>query len=196
MAIDNSAVYFPRTALPEGVTPGAIRIVVDMPDDKVTQLRRDLSDIPGTFVLETRLLSDLFNRILDTFTMLPILLSLVALFTGGIVVANAIALSTMERRREIAIMKAVGLQRRRVLGMLLMENSIMGLLAGLIGVGVSVLILLLLLIAVFERELGTDIPIVTAFTLMMACVGISLVAALLSVWGASSEKPLKVLRYE
>lgn len=196
LAIDNSAVYFPRTALPEGVSPGGIRIVVDMPDDKVTQLRRDLSDIPGTFVLETRLLSDLFNRILDTFTMLPILLSLVALFTGGIVVANAIALSTMERRREIAIMKAVGLQRRRVLGMLLMENSIMGLLAGLIGVGVSVLILLLLLIVVFQRELGTGIPIVTAFTLMMACVGISLVAALLSVWGASSEKPLKVLRYE
>jgi ABC-type antimicrobial peptide transport system permease subunit len=70
------------------------------------------------------------------------------------------------------------------------------LLAGLIGVGVSVLILLLLLIAVFERELGTGIPLLTAFTLMMACVAISLIAALLSVFNASSEKPLKVLRYE
>lgn len=195
-AIDSSQIYVPRASLPETITPASIRIVVDMPDDKVNQLRRDLSDIPGAFVLETRLLSDLLNRILDTFTALPTILAGVALFTGGIVVANAIALSTMERRREIAIMKAVGLQRRRVLGMLLMENSIMGLLAGLIGVGVSVLILLLLLIAVFERELGTSIPIVTALTLMLACVAISLVAALLSVWGASSEKPLKVLRYE
>lgn len=196
ISINSSSIYVPRLSVPEGATPSGISIVIDMPDDKVNQLRRDLSDIPGAFVLETRLLSDLINRILDTFTFLPTILAGVALFTGGIVVANAIALSTMERRREIAIMKAVGLQRRRVLGMLLMENGIMGLLAGLIGVGISVVILLLLLISVFERELGTGIPIVNAFVLMMMCVGISLLAAILSVWGASSEEPLKVLRYE
>ncbi|MBZ0315972.1 MAG: ABC transporter permease [Anaerolineae bacterium] len=195
-AIDSSQIYVPRASLPETLTPSAVRIVVDMPDDKVTQLRRDLSDIPGAFVLETRLLSDLLNRVLDTFTALPTLLVGVSLFTGGIVVANSVALSTMERRREIAIMKAVGLQRRRVLGMLLMENSIMGLLAGLIGVGISVVLLLLLLIVVFERELGTSIPVFTAFGLMMSCVVISLIASILSVWWASSEKPLKVLRYE
>lgn len=193
---DGARLYVPRPSLPEGIQASGVSIVIDMPEDKVNQLRRDLSDIPGAFVLETRLLNELLNTILDTFTALPIILAGVALFTGGIVVANAIALSTMERRREIAIMKAVGLQRRRVLGMLLMENTIMGLLAGLIGVGVSVLILLLLLIVVFQEELGTGIPIVTALLLMSACVAISLIAALLSVFNASSEKPLKVLRYE
>ena len=37
---------------------------------------------------------------------------------------------------------------------------------------------------------------VGAFLLMAACIGISLVASLVSVWGASGEKPLNVLRYE
>jgi putative ABC transport system permease protein len=134
--------------------------------------------------------------LLDQLSSFPILVAGLALFTSGIVIANSVALSTLERRREIAIVKAVGLQRKRVLGMLLMENGLMGLISGLIGVGISFVILLIILATLFEGELGNAIPYATAFGLMMLCLVISLVASLLSVWGASGEKPLNVLRYE
>ena len=61
------------------------------------------------------------------------------------------ALSTLERRREIGIMKAVGLQRERVLGMLLIENGLMGIVGGLIGVGISFVAIVLML-----REMMDD----------------------------------------
>jgi ABC-type lipoprotein release transport system permease subunit len=196
LSLDEPAAYAPLSVIPAGFEPSQVRLIVDMPEDKVNQLRRDLLDVPGAFVLETRLLNDLINRVLDTFTTLPILVAGLSLVTGGIVIANSVALSTMERRREIAIMKAVGLQRKRVLGMLLMENGLMGLIGGLIGVGIGVVILLLMLSSIFEGELGESAPYGTALLLMLVCVLISMGAALLSVWGASGEKPLKVLRYE
>ncbi|MBI5959103.1 MAG: ABC transporter permease, partial [Chloroflexi bacterium] len=107
-----------------------------------------------------------------------------------------VALSTLERRREIAIMKAVGLQRERVLGMLLLEYGLMGLIGGLIGVGLGGLGLLYMLVQAFEGDLGRSIPYWTALQLMGLCVGIALIAAIVTAWGASGEKPLNVLRYE
>ena len=99
-------------------------------------------------------------------------------------------------RRAIGIMKAVGLQRERVLGMLLIENGLMGIVGGLIGVGISFIAIVLMLRQMMGDQFGSAIPYMTAFTLMALCILISLGAALLSVWGASGEKPLNVLRYE
>jgi putative ABC transport system permease protein len=147
-------------------------------------------------VLETKVLNDLIQQIIKQFTSFPILVAGLSLVVGGIVIANSVALSTLERRREIAIMKAVGLQRERVLGMLLLEYGLMGLIGGLIGVGLGGGILLLMLVQAFGGELGRSIPYLTALQLMGLCVLIALVAAIITAWHASGEKPLNVLRYE
>ncbi len=134
-------------------------------------MRPRLSKSPARSLRDTRFLNDLINRIIDQFTSFPILVAALALFTGGVVIANSVALSTLERRREIGIMKAVGLQRERVLGMLLLENGLMGLVGGLIGVGISFIALVLMLAQMFAGELGDAIPYSTAFTLMGLCIG-------------------------
>ncbi len=179
-----------------GVDPQTVAAVVNANEDDVEQVARELRQIDNVLVIETRLINDIVNRLLDTFTSLPIVVSIVVLVTGGVVIANSVALAMLERRREIAIMKSVGLQRRRVLSMLLLENGIMGLIGGLIGVGISSAVLLAALIFLFQRELGEAVPLREAFIMMAVCIGITLFAAVLSVWGASSEKPLNVLRYE
>jgi putative ABC transport system permease protein len=125
---------------------------------------------------------------------MPILVTALSLIVGGVVIANSVALATIERRKEIAIMKTVGVQRGRVLGMLLLENAIMGFIGGLLGVGLG-----LIGLAISLSQLpgaSSIIPYGTAFLLMMLCVGIALVAAITTAWGASGEKPLNVLRYE
>jgi putative ABC transport system permease protein len=116
------------------------------------------------------------------------------LIVGGVVIANSVALTTMERRREIAVMKSVGLQRERVLFMILLENGILGLIGGLIGVGIG-LVALVVLIGTTGAP-GSAIPVGTALLLMLLCVIVALIAALSTAWGASGEKPLNVLRYE
>jgi ABC-type antimicrobial peptide transport system permease subunit len=80
--------------------------------------------------------------------------------------------------------------------MLLLENGLMGFLGGIIGVGASLLLLIFLWSLLFEGDLKGTLPVGTALMLMIVCVGISLVAAILTAWGASGEKPLTVLRNE
>jgi ABC-type antimicrobial peptide transport system permease subunit len=171
-------------------------VVADVDEESIRDVRRALNEIPGVFVLETRLINELINSLVRQFTSFPILVAALSLVVGGIVIANSVALSTMERRREIGIMKAIGLQRERVLGMLLLENGLMGFVGGLIGVGLGVLALIAMFAVLFQGELGDSIPIVSALLLMGLCILIALVAAVLSVWGASGEKPMNVLRYE
>ncbi|HML23964.1 MAG TPA: ABC transporter permease [Aggregatilinea sp.] len=178
------------------MAPSAVFSIVDVDDAQIGALRRSLTEVPGVFVLETSLINDLINSLIDQFTALPILVAALALFTGGVVIANSVALTTLERRREIGIMKAVGLQRERVLGMLLMEYGLMGLIGGLIGILIGGVSLLYLLVRTFGGQLGEVIPYGTAFALMGLCVAIALVAAIVTAWGASGEKPLNVLRYE
>jgi ABC-type antimicrobial peptide transport system permease subunit len=188
-------VYVPLAAFGDQ-KPESVFGIADVKEGKIRDVRRKLAQVPGTFVLETRFINDLLNRIVDQFTSFPILVAALALVTGGIVIANSVALSTLERRREIGIMKAVGLQRERVLGILLLENGLMGIVGGLIGVGISFVALVIMLAQLFQNNLGSVIPYATAFMLMGLCILISLLAALLSVWGASGEKPLNILRYE
>ncbi|MBI5961643.1 MAG: ABC transporter permease, partial [Chloroflexi bacterium] len=126
-----SSNYAPEEAFKaQGLAPSSVAAVVDIDEKQIRTLRREMEDLPLAFVMETRLLNDLLNRFIDQFTSFPILVAGLSLIVGGIVIANSVALSTLERRREIAIMKAVGLQRERVLGMLLLEYGLMGLIGG------------------------------------------------------------------
>jgi ABC-type antimicrobial peptide transport system permease subunit len=191
----NASVYAPLEAFPAGVSPATVQVIVDIDDEQIPALRRQLADeARGAFVLETAVFTELITALLGTFTAFPTMVAVLGLIVGGVVIANSVALTTMERRREIAIMKSVGLQRERVLFMILLENGILGLIGGLIGVGIG---LVGLIISVSVSGIPTTtLPYGTALILMLICVAVALAAALTTAWGASGEKPLNVLRYE
>lgn len=191
-----SFIYAPIDSF-EGIRPEAIWSVANVEEDQLSEFRGNVrQNVATAVVLETRFLNQIVNRLIDQFTALPFVVAVLNLVTGGAVIANSVALSTLERRREIGVMKSLGVQRERVLGMLLLENSLMGLLAGIIGVGFSLLLLIQLWAFLFNGDLRGSIPVDTALILMALCVAISLLAAVLTAWGASGEKPLNVLRNE
>ena len=184
----------PLDALPDSIQPSSVQVLANVDEQHIPDVRRQLSRVPGTFVVETSVFAKLLTGLLGAFTAFPTMVALLGLIVGGVVIANSVALTTMERRREIAVMKAVGLQRERVLGMLLLENGLMGLIGGLIGVGLGVLMLVILLS--FSGGMANVIPYGTALLLMLLCILVALIAAATTAWGASGEKPLNVLRYE
>ena len=167
---------------------------VDVEEEHVGALRAEVSAIPGAFALDSAIFGRLLDALLNTFVAFPQLVAVLGLVVGGVVIANSVALATMERRREIAVMKSVGLQRERVLFMLLLENGLLGLLGGLVGVGIGLVALIALVNLVGIPS--SAVPYLTAFGLMALCVLVSLVAAFVTAWGASGERPLHVLRYE
>lgn len=190
----DSSAYALRSAFPPNRNPTNVTVIVDVPQAFVPELRRQMTNVPGAFVLDTAVITKLINSLLSTFTAFPSMVAVLGLIVGGVVIANSVALTTMERRREIAVMKAVGLQRERVLGMILLENSVLGMIGGLIGVGIGLVGLVVMMASLSAP--GSTIPWGTALLLMLLCVVVALIAAITSAWGASGEKPLNVLRYE
>ncbi len=68
-------------------------------------------------------------------------LGLIVVISIGLVAANTAAMSIRERRGEIAVMRSIGFSTRLILGMLLGESVIIGLVGGLLGCGSAYLLL-------------------------------------------------------
>jgi len=150
-----------------------------------------VSTLPGIFAFPTVDLLAYTKLFADQFVPLPLIVSALALFASSVIIANTVSLSTLERRRQIGIMKALDLQAESVLGLLLLENGLVGLAGGLLGVGLSALII------VPSGSLGQgEIPVGVLVLLILLAVGLTLGATLLTALGAAREKPLNVLRYE
>ena len=94
-------------------------------------------------------------------------------------------------------MKAVGLKGGRVLGMLMVENGLVGLIAGLIGVTVGFLATVVIVLSTENPEqLKETIAFSTMGWLILMSIGVAIGAATLSAWRAAAEEPMNVLRYE
>jgi predicted lysophospholipase L1 biosynthesis ABC-type transport system permease subunit len=160
-------------------------------DQAVRFLNRNL---PGVALLNINDLFALLDNLFGRMTLLPKVLALLALFAVIVIIANSVALSLLERRRELGILKALGASDRRVLMLLLLENGILGILGGTLGVGVAYLFVLGasgLVLRSFPRfDLGLFF-----FMVVLASV-VAVVTALFAGWRVVRIKPLEVLRYE
>jgi putative ABC transport system permease protein len=195
MQMMDSSVYIALEPLQElGITSDNVMFTAMIDKADVSKVRQEVSQILGVFVFDTRNIEQLVNKLVAQFRAFPSVVAILGLIVGGVVIANSVALATMERRKEIAVMKSVGLQRERVLSMLLLENALLGFVGGLLGVG-SGLVILVILAPMVSLPLNV-IPYGMAFLLMSVCVIVAVLAALTTAWNASSEKPLNVLRYE
>lgn len=62
-------------------------------------------------------------------------IGLAVVFSLSLVAANSMAMSMRERTTEIAVLKAIGFSRARVLGLVLAESGVIAVLGGIVGVG-------------------------------------------------------------
>ena len=176
----------------QDVPPLANMAVVHVDDESRDDLVRDLNlELDSVFVIETETFIDLFADLLKQFRTFPLVLAGLSLLAAVVIIANAVALSTMERRREIGLLKAVGAKARWVVIQLALENTLMGFIGGLIGLGIALAALLAI-----TMLLGIALvisPIIIIGVLVLSTV-LSLVVTLLSAYPAARERPLDILR--
>ncbi|MFM2417328.1 MAG: hypothetical protein RL385_2051 [Pseudomonadota bacterium] len=77
------------------------------------------------------------ERLLSSFKLALSLTSLVALFVGAFIVYNALAIAVAQRRRDIGVLRALGMTRTTVRNLFVGEGVLMGLWGSLIGLGVG-----------------------------------------------------------
>jgi ABC-type antimicrobial peptide transport system permease subunit len=212
--VDGPQVEFEVVGITEGssalnfgqyyVPSGAITVdsdfeltILQTEPDKLNEVLLALSSVPFVFTLDITFIDSFLTRLIDQFSAIPTLVGLLSLLAAAVTMANTVSLATLERRRQIGILKAVGLKGRRVLTIMLIENTIIGLLGGLLGLGVSALIVA----AMTSAGAGISIPLPReaaplAIALLIASVAIAFISTFLSASVAIRERVANVLRYE
>ncbi len=199
MRLLGNVAYAPNDALPSGGSSSPISFkmtLANVEEDRVNEVLADLGGVLGTLVFDIGLIDSLVSRLLQQMVALPLLASILSLSAGAVIIANTVALATLERHREIGIMKALGLKGRRVLGLLLIENGIIGLVSGLIGVGLGAVPAYFIGHEMTGGAIAFTLPLQDVFLLLAMSMGIAIAATLVTAIGASRRKPLNVLRYE
>lgn len=84
-----------------------------------------------------------YPRLIKMLNPIYIWVFLVVAFLGAFIIANVMTMVVLERKREIGIFMSMGMPRKRILGLFLLEGSLLGLcgssVGGLLGWGVNAL---------------------------------------------------------
>jgi putative ABC transport system permease protein len=124
-------------------------------------------------------------------------ISLLAVFIGALGMLNAMLMSVLERTREIGVLRALGWCRRRVLGMILQESLVLGMIGGICGIVLA--LGMTSLIPLVPGLYGEIEPIYTPLLFAQA-VAVALAAGvaggLYPAWRATRMQPVEALRYE
>ncbi|GAA3345720.1 ABC transporter permease [Amorphoplanes nipponensis] len=123
----------------------------------------------------------------------------VALFVGIFLILNTFSIIVAQRTRELALMRALGGSRRQVIGSVLVEAVVIGLIASVLGLaaGVGVGALLAYLFSSFAggMELGTvGVPLAAVVSSFVVGVLVTVVAAVLPALRASRIAPVAAMQ--
>ena len=139
---------------------------------------------------------DQVNQTFQVINTVLIGIASISLLVAGISILNVMLMSTVERREEIGVLRAVGYQKRDVLKVMLAEATLLGVVGGLAGVLLSFLAGLAInqqvvndATAVFR--LGNGFYLAAAFTFGVV---VSILSGLYPAWKAASEEPVEALR--
>jgi len=119
----------------------------------------------------------------------------ISLLVAGVGIGNVMLMSTVERTREIGIMKSIGASKRDILMLFLCESLILGVIGSVLGVLLS-LILSYLVVHYLLNSYITLEGLVYSLLGFLFGVGISVVASLYPAYKAANLDPVKALKSE
>jgi ABC-type antimicrobial peptide transport system permease subunit len=124
-------------------------------------------------------------------------ISFLAIAVGGIGVLNTMLMSVLERTREIGVLRALGWRRRRILGMIINESLLLGLIGGVVGILVAFgLTFLFSLIPMFGSMLSAQWDLVIFARALTVALLLGLLGGLYPAYRATRLQPVEALRYE
>jgi putative ABC transport system permease protein len=163
--------------------PGLVNVVQAYPADDATRadLQRAVFDLPGSASSQpVARISEAIDEALDQFLSFLFVTAGAVLILALLIAFNATRITVEERRREHATMRAFGLPVRTVLGVVVKESAVIGVIATVIGLvgGVAFLRWMLSSLATTTLpDVGIDVYLSPTTILVAAIVGIASVAA-------------------
>jgi putative ABC transport system permease protein len=169
-------------------------------DALVDTLRRVAGPEQEVLIRSNRALREASLEVFDrTFAVTTVLrvLSMVVAFAG---VLSALMAQTLERAREIGVLRALGLTPLQVWKLTTAQTGLIGLVAGLLALPVGSVLALVLIFVINRRSFGWTLQLELAPAIFLQAIGLAVGAALLAAvypaWRMSTSELATALREE
>ncbi len=169
---------------------------IDATQDEVRTLLRSLRKTRYTAedpfgIVGSEAVQSLWRSLTAGAFALMVLISGISLVVGGIVVANIMFVSVVERTREIGLRMAVGARRRDIRRQFLLEAALLSSVGGVVGVLLGALIALMV-----NQIFPAQVRLAFAFLGISVAVVTGVLAGLAPASTASRLPPIEALRFE
>ncbi|SFR43720.1 putative ABC transport system permease protein [Halogeometricum rufum] len=195
----NNAVIVPMESFDES---GYSQVVVRSPtgtaaNQTAIAIREELNDREEKVTLfELGSITQGINQFFGILNAFLVGIGSISLVVAGVSILNVMLMSTIERRQEIGVLRAVGVQKLDVVRMILAEAGLLGLVGGFFGAVLAVLAGLVLNQVVISDPLLTFAPTNLLYIGLAVVFGIvtSVLSGLYPAWKAATERPVEALR--
>jgi putative ABC transport system permease protein len=104
------------------------------------QVQKELKEVvpPGVVIRRSDTRSGQIEKMVSAFHLNLTALSLISLMVGMFLIYNAASVSVIQRRREIGILRSLGISRSQVLRLFICEAGLIGCFGSLLGLGIGV----------------------------------------------------------
>ena len=183
--------------LPSGLLQGLPNVwyaAVHVQAKQIPLMERDLfRAYPTVTVINIADILDTVQGVVHQITLVIRFLAAFSMFSGAVILASSIASTRFRRIREVVVLKTLGATRNRIATVFSIEFTVIGLIAGVVGVVFANLLSRVLLHKM-------DVPFHPEILASVISVVTTAVLAVVTGWIASfrilGQKPLEVLREE
>ncbi len=186
-------------------TASGYNLVIVKVDDieEVEETRKEIEDRLNkkeqvVVVMELKMIVEGIKDLFDMISLFLLGIGSISLVVAGVSILNVMMMSTVERTKEIGVMRAIGTSKKGILRMFLFESLILGAIGGVIGalLGFGVGYLVDVLILKEASYLFAPSSLVYLFLGIAFGIVTSVISGLYPAWRASKLKPIEALRYE
>ncbi|MGL5809319.1 MAG: ABC transporter permease [Nocardioides sp.] len=181
--VAGQVVIDPRAFLDAGFPDSDNFLIVDV-DRQSERVEKALAEVvadnPLVTVKDQQALADEQRGPIDRLVLMIFALLALALVIAALGIVNTLALSMIERTREIGLLRAIGLSRRQLRRMIWLESIVISVLGAVLGTVCGVLFGVALMYALRDQGLeAIDVPIGQLGLFLALAVVIGILAALL-----------------
>ncbi len=153
-----------------------------------------------TYTDTVEIIVSVINTLINVITIALISFTSLALVVSCFMIAVITYISTMERVKEIGVIRSLGGRKKDVSRLFIAECLIIGLASGLIGIGVTYVLQLILNIIITSLNVGitmiANLPLWTALIMVGLSVFLNVLSGLIPAAKASHQDPVIALRSE
>lgn len=184
---------------PEGVLEGAPKFYVaavraaDAVQSAKVQ-RAVITALPSVTAFDVALILEAVDAIFSKVAFAVQLMALFTVVTGVFVLAGAVMTGRFQRIRETVLLRTLGATRQQLTRIMLVEYTVLGVLAAITGGLLAVVANVLL--AKFIFRINPSVPPLELALAVVGAVGVTLATGLFANRGITDHPPLEVLRQE